>query len=278
MKKIDSHQHFWQYDPLKHSWMSDEMQAIKKDFLPNDLKPLLAGNDLDGCVAVQADQSEAETHFLNELAIQNAFIKGVVGWVDLRAENIRERLEFFSQFEKVKGFRHVVQDEPDPEFMLQGSFLHGIEQLSSFNFTYDILIFPNQLPAAISLTKKFPNQPFVLDHIAKPYIQKGLIDEWKRDVQKLSEAENTYCKVSGMVTEADWKKWTYDDFVPYLDVVMEAFGTHRIMYGSDWPVCLVSCGYTKMKSIVDEYFSQLSATEIAQIMGENAIKFYNLKD
>ncbi|MFY0607578.1 MAG: amidohydrolase family protein [Cyclobacteriaceae bacterium] len=273
---IDSHQHFWQYDRQKHSWMSDQMGAIKRDFLPDDLEEVLKANGLDGCVAVQADQSEEETHFLNNLADAYDFIKGTVGWVDLRASNVSERLDQLSHLKSVKGFRHVVQDEPDPEFMLQKSFLNGISKLETHGFTYDILIFPNQLPAAIELTRRFPNQKFVLDHIAKPLIEKGELGDWLDGIHELAKSENTTCKVSGMVTEANWKNWRYEDFLPYLETVFEAFGVERIMYGSDWPVCLVSCDYGKMKSILDRYIEDFSENERSAIMGGVAAKFYDL--
>ncbi len=278
MTTIDSHQHFWNYDAQKHSWMSDDMVTIKTDFTPEMLKKELDANNMDGCVAVQADQTEAETEFLVDLAAKNPFIKGVVGWVDLRNENISDRLAHFSNDKVIKGFRHVVQAEPDPDFMLGADFQRGIKALSNFGFTYDILIFPNQLPAAIKLASNFPNQAFVLDHIAKPYIKRGDIAGWEADLRALGALPNVYCKISGMVTEADWAGWKYDDFEPYLNVVLEAFTSNRIMYGSDWPVCLVSTEYRKMKAIVDRFISALSANEQAQIMGGNAIKFYGLNE
>ena len=278
MKKIDSHQHFWKYDTQKHSWMSDEMDAIKTDFLPKNSKNVLDNNGLEGCVSVQADQSEQETFFLNDLATANEFIKGVVGWIDLQSEDAEERLAVFSDLPKVKGFRHLVQDEPDPEFMLQEAFVRGISNLQKFGFTYDILIFPNQLPAAIELTRQFPEQKFVLDHIAKPPIGKGEMNGWMDGIKELSRSENTFCKISGMVTEANWKSWQYEDYLPYLDVVFEAFGTNRLMYGSDWPVCLLSCEYSEMKSIPDRYMAALSSDENNMVMGGNASKFYGFEE
>jgi L-fuconolactonase len=273
MQKIDSHQHFWKYDPVKHDWIDEDMKAIRKDFLPADLQPVLQHHQFDGCIAVQADQTEAETDFLIALQKENPFIKGIVGWVNLRAENVQERLAHYKQFTAVKGFRHVLQGEA-PEFMLRPDFLKGIAALKEFGFTYDILIFPKHLPAAITLVKQFPEQPFIIDHIAKPYIKAGLIGEWKQAVKIIAQYENVYCKISGMVTEADFKHWKKQDFTPYLDAVVEAFGTKRIVYGSDWPVCLVAASYTKMLSIVKDYFAAFSNTEQDDFFGNNAAAFY----
>ncbi|MBS1512598.1 MAG: amidohydrolase family protein [Bacteroidetes bacterium] len=273
--KIDSHQHFWQYHPERHSWINDEMAVIRKDFLPAQLQPVLQKNDIDGCVAVQADQTEMETDFLLQLQKETDFIKGVVGWVDLRAANIKERLAHYKTFPAVKGFRHVLQAEA-PEFMLQQNFLGGIAALKEFEFTYDILIFPHQLAAAVTLVHQFPQQRFVIDHIAKPYIKKGLIGEWKQAMRAIAQFPNVYCKISGMVTEADYKEWKPGDFTPYLDVVVEAFGTNRIMFGSDWPVCLAAATYTQMLKIVKDYFKSYSGAEQEKVFGQNAVDFYNL--
>ncbi|MGC4104260.1 amidohydrolase family protein [Ferruginibacter sp.] len=275
MARIDSHQHFWHYEPVQHAWIDEAMSVIRKDFLPADLQPILQQNNIDGCIAVQADQAEAETDFLLQLQNENDFIKGIVGWVDLRSGNIKERLEHYKQFSAVKGFRHVLQGEA-PEFMLQPAFLNGIAALKDFGFTYDILIFPHHLPAAIELVQQFPDQPFVIDHIAKPYIKAGLIDEWKKDMQQVAQYGNVYCKISGMVTEADYKLWKKADFTPYMDAVVEAFGTKRIMYGSDWPVCLVAASYSEMINIVQEYFDSFTTNEQEAIFGNNASAFYKL--
>ena len=232
---IDAHQHFWHYDLVQHSWINDEMSVIRKDFLPADLKPVLEENGVAGCVAVQADQTEAETNFLLKLSDENDFIKGVVGWVDLRSDNLQQRLEHYAQFKNIKGFRHILQGE-EPAFMLQASFLKGIGLLQRFNFTYDVLVFPKHLKAALQLVKQFPDQPFVIDHIAKPYIKGGIIDGWKEDIAAIAQYPNVHCKISGMVTEADMRNWKQADFTPYLDVITNSFGIDRIMYGSDWPV------------------------------------------
>jgi L-fuconolactonase len=275
MQRIDSHQHFWQYDPARHDWIDDNMWVIRKDFLPADLEPVLQQNNIGGCIAVQADQTETETDFLLSLQKDNDFIKGIVGWVDLRAENIEERLAHYKQFNAVKGFRHILQGE-DPSFMLQPNFIRGIAALKTFGFTYDILIFPQHLFAANELVDQFPEQKFVIDHIAKPYIKAGLIEDWAADIKKIAHYQNVYCKISGMVTEADYKGWKKEDFMPYLDVVVNAFGTKRIMYGSDWPVCLVAASYNEMVNIVKEYFASFTVAEQEDVFGNNAKAFYNL--
>ena len=273
---IDSHQHFWKYDPVKNSWIEDHMKVIRRDFLPLDLQPILKKNAIDGCIAVQADQSEAETEFLLSLAENNSFIKGVVGWVDLKAENIEERLAYFARFEKLKGVRHIVQAEPD-DYMLDEKFQRGISLLKQFDLTYDILVFPSQLPASIELVNKFPNQKFVVDHIAKPLIKEGKIENWKKNMESLAKSLNVMCKISGMVTEADWNSWKSKDFDPYLDVIFNAFGANRILFGSDWPVCLLAAEYQQQLEIVENYISHLPNEVQDKIMGGNAINFYSIK-
>ena len=275
--RIDSHQHFWKYDPIDYDWINDEMAVIRKDFFPGDLEPLLKQNGFDGCVAVQAHQSEQETEQLLNYADQYKFVKGVVGWVDLQADNIEARLAHYQQFEKLKGLRHVLQGEPQRDLMLQPRFKKGISLLSKFGFTYDILIFPDQLRFAKELVKEFSQQAFVIDHIAKPYIKDKKTDEWEVDMQAIAQHDNVYCKISGMVTEADWQTWKIDDFKPYLDIVVNSFGTSRVLFGSDWPVCLVAGSYEKVLEIVKNYFNPFSAQEQDLVFGENAVKFYNLK-
>lgn len=274
--KIDSHQHFWRFDPVRDSWINDEMKVIRKDFLPEDLGPILMENDIDGCVAVQADQSEEQNAFLLKLAAANSFIKGVVGWVDLRAGNIKDSLEFYHDFDKMKGFRHVLQGEEDRALMLKKEFKRGISLLEGYGYTYDILIYPDQLKYTAEFVNDFPHQRFVIDHIAKPNIKDKKLGEWEKNIKAVAQHLNVYCKVSGMVTEADWSNWKGEDFKPYLDVVFEAFGTKRVMYGSDWPVCEVAGGYQKMIGLVQDYTSVLSRNEQELFWGDNAINFYNL--
>lgn len=276
MQKIDAHQHFWKFDPVRDSWITDDMSAIQKDFMPQDILPLLQQHGFMGTVVVQSDQSEEENIFQVKNAAEHDFIKGVVGWVDLQAENVEDRLAHYAQFSKMKGFRHVLQGEKDRALMLKPAFKKGISLLSKYNFTYDILIFPDQLKYAAELVKGFPNQVFVIDHIAKPDIKNKRITGWKEDMQNIAEAENVYCKISGMVTEADLENWKKEDIKPYIDIVVEAFGTNRIMYGSDWPVCLLAASYDSVLDIVKEYFASFSKNEQDNFFGKNAFTFYNL--
>jgi L-fuconolactonase len=274
--KIDSHQHFWKYHPVKDAWISDGMKVIQRDFLPADLYPLLEKNNIDGCIAVQADQSEYETHFLLLLAKENDFIKGVVGWIDLRAANLEARLEHFFQFKKLKGFRHIVQGEPEVDFLLQEDFCKGIAKLAKYNFTYDLLIFPKHLPVAVEFVKRFPNQKFVIDHLAKPDFRQTDFTEWEKGMREIARYPNVMCKVSGLVTEADWNNWKEADFTYCLDVVTEVFGINRLMFGSDWPVSLLAASYGESCDIVEHYFSKFSNEEQDKLWGGNAIEFYHL--
>jgi len=276
MLKIDSHQHFWKYDPVRDAWINDDMAVIQRDFFPEDLEPVLKDNGIDGCIIVQSDQSEEENDFQLQNAKNHEFIKGVVGWVDLISADVESRLEYYSQFEKLKGFRHVLQGEAQRDFMLSPDFLKGISLLNKYNFTYDVLIFPDQLKFAAEMVAKFPEQKFVLDHIAKPFIKDKILIDWDSDIKALGKFDNVFCKMSGMVTEANWNKWVPADFDPYIDIVVNAFGTGRLMFGSDWPVCKVAATYEEVLAIVKNYFSGYSESEQAGIFGENAIKFYSL--
>jgi L-fuconolactonase len=274
--KIDAHQHFWQYNPEEFGWINEEMTVIKRDLLPEDLKPELDAAGYDGCVAVQAPQTEAETEFLLGLADQHDFIRGVVGWVNLQAADVEARLAHYSRHLKLVGLRHIAQAEPDDQFLLNPDFGRGIGLLKKYNLRYDILIYPRHLPVASQFAARFPDQPFVLDHLAKPFIKDHEMEPWATHLRGLARHENVYCKLSGMVTEADWLVWDWDDFTPYLDVALEAFGPGRLMIGSDWPVCKVAAGYGEAMQIVEEYIARLSPSEKAGILGENAVRFYGL--
>ena len=276
MGAIDAHQHFWKFDPVRDSWIDADMAVLQKDFLPNDLILHLQENNFEGSVVVQSAQSEEENLFQLDNAARHNFIKGVVGWVDLQATNVEERLTYYSSFNMMKGFRHELQGEQQRDLMLSPGFMNGISKLQQFGFTYDVLIFPDQLQYIPQLIALFPDQKFVIDHLAKPAIRDKNIQDWKKGIEALALYENVYCKISGMVTEADWQHWKQEDFIPYLDVVVNAFGKKRIMYGSDWPVCNVAGGYEKMFSIVKKYFSFFSEEEQQMFFGENAIRFYNL--
>jgi L-fuconolactonase len=273
--RIDSHQHFWHYSPDQYPWIQPDW-SIRRDFLPADLAPELKRCQIDGCVAVQARQTFEETRWLLELAEASPMIFGVVGWVDLCSPKVEEQLTEVAGHPKLVGVRHVVQDEPNVRFMLRDDFMRGIAKLRSFGLTYDILIFPQQLGAAIELVAAFPDQPFVLDHIAKPRIREGIISPWREHVRELASASNVMCKVSGMVTEADWQKWKPDDFRPYLDVVFQAFGPDRLMFGSDWPVALLAADYNRAFNLVGDYLGPRGKEAAAKVLGLNAADFYKL--
>jgi len=276
MGAIDAHQHFWKYDPVNYGWINEDMSVIKKDFLPNDLKPLLEKNGFDGCVLVQSEQTKEHTDFLLHLASENDFIKGVVGWIDLQAEDITEQLVKYQPFRKLKGFRHILQDEENRKLMLKPQFKRGIEALGVFNYTYDILVFRDQVSFISELVSSFPDVAFVLDHLGKPDIRKKEIGDWEKDIRAVAQFENLYCKVSGMVTENDWKNWKQDDFKPYIDILLDTFGIERLMFGSDWPVCLLAASYDETLAVVKEYFSSFSKDEQEMFFGGNAERFYNL--
>ncbi len=273
---IDSHQHFWRFDPLRDAWITEEMAAIRRDFLPEDLVPELNVAGVDATIAVQADQSEAETEFLLGLSEGNRRIAGVVGWVDLRSPEIERRLEYFSRFKKLRGVRHVAQAEPDDRFLARPEFVRGVECLKKFNLTYDILIYPRQLPAAIELVAKFPEQKFVIDHLAKPEIKAKKIEPWATQIREIAASPSVYCKLSGMVTEADWRNWKPEDFEPYLDVVFDAFGARRLMFGSDWPVCLVAASYAGVKTVIENYVDRSYSSAREKVFGANAREFYGV--
>jgi L-fuconolactonase len=276
MVRLDAHQHFWKYNASQYAWIDEGMGPLKRDFLPQDLKPLLEANRFDGCIAVQACQEFEETRWLLELAEQDDFIKGVVGWVDLCSGELKAQLDRLTQRKKLVGVRHIVQAEPDDEFMLRADFREGLSQLGVHNLTYDLLLYPRHLPVAVKLVNQFPDQPFVLDHIAKPGIAAGVLTPWDRDVRELAKFDNVWCKVSGMVTEAQWKGWRVADFRPYLDVVFDAFGPDRLMIGSDWPVCTLSADYAATMGIVNEYLCQFPEESREKVLGENCAGFYRI--
>lgn len=275
--KIDSHQHFWNYSVEEYGWIDDKMESLKRDFLPSHLAPLVESTGFDGTIAVQARQSVQETEWLLGLAEKNDLIKGVVGWVPLCSSSVNEYLNRFSKSDKFVGVRHVLQDEPDDRFMLRSDFINGMKCLGKYDLAYDLLIFPKHLEAAVELVSLFPDQHFILDHIAKPNIKSGVLGEWKNGLEHLAHMPNVWCKLSGMVTEADWYNWKNADLKPYLDVVFKAFGADRLMIGSDWPVCTVAADYQKVMDVVFDYISKLSDAEKAAILGGNAISAYKIK-
>ncbi len=275
---IDAHQHFWRYDAQRDTWITSEMSALRRDYLPSDLQLEALASGVDATVAVQASQSEQETLFLLDLAERNRNVAGVVGWVDLCDRHVAERLQYFSQFRKVRGFRHIVQSEPDDRFLLRDDFCRGINLLREFNFTYDILIYPKHLEAAIELVDRFPEQRFVIDHLAKPPIRTGQLQPWADQMARIAGHGNTWCKLSGLVTEAEWRRWSSEQFRPYIEVVLRAFGPERLMFGSDWPVCLLSATYAQALQVVRDAIAVLPTKQQEQILGLNAIAFYGLRD
>lgn len=274
--RIDAHQHFWNYDVVRDAWMTDEMGVIKKDFRPSDLKPILDRNQIEGTVLVQVQQDNQENQWLLNIARSHSFVKGVVGWIDFTAPNLKEQLETFSGEDLLKGFRHIVQSEKDPDFLNRPHFLEGVKALSGYGFTYDMLIYHHQLPMAARFAKELDGQPLVLDHIAKPDIRGGEWKTWSEGIKMLAQFPHVFCKISGMVTEANWLGWKAENFKIYLDVVTEAFGPSRMMYGSDWPVCELAGGYDAQYNIVSNYFNSFSADEKTCLFGLNASRFYKL--
>jgi L-fuconolactonase len=273
--RLDSHQHFWRHDAAQYPWIPTG-SPLHRDWLPADLATLQRPLGFDGSIAVQARQSLAESDWLLGLADADDRVKGVVGWVDLRSETVAEDLAQLARHPKFVGVRHVVQDEPDDEFLVRPEFVRGIDQLRQSDLTYDLLIFPKQLLAAIELVKRFPEQPFVLDHIAKPAIKDGALEPWTRLIRELAALPNCSCKVSGMVTEADHSNWKPADFRPYLDVVFEAFGEDRLMFGSDWPVCLFAASYERTHRLAADYVAGFSAEAQTKFFGKNCARFYGI--
>lgn len=274
--RIDSHQHFWIYSPEEYDWIDESMAAIRRDFLPEHLKPQLERCGFQGSVAVQARQSLEETRWLLQLAEQSPFIFGVVGWVDLQSSDVRSQLKDFCRHPKFVGVRHIVQAEPDDRFLLRPEYLRGIEALEEFDLAYDILIYTRHLPVAAEFVERFPRQRFVLDHMAKPPIKRTEIHEWAQGMRRLSTFPNVFCKLSGLVTEADWGHWTPDQITPYLDVAFETFGADRLMIGSDWPVCLVAASYPQATDLVKNYIQEKAPSRIEDLLGGNAARFWRL--
>jgi L-fuconolactonase len=274
--RIDAHQHFWKFDPVRDSWITDDMQVIQRDFLPDDLFKEINTQKIEGTIAVQAAESETETRFLLELAEENEFIKGVVGWIDLKHEMIDIQLQEWKKFSKLKGFRNITQGKPDDQYFKNKDFQKGIRQLTANQFTYDVLVYHDQLPAAIQFTERFPDQAFILDHLGKPAITAGEIKKWKENIRVLSQHPRTFCKLSGLITEADWKKWRYEDLSPYLEIVGEYFGVDRICFGSDWPVCLLAGSYGEVTGILTRFLQQVNQSDHEKVWGTNAANFYQL--
>lgn len=276
--RIDAHQHFWQYDPDRHRWINDEMSAIRRDFFPGDLATILKTLQIDGTIAVQADETVVETTFLLDLAAKNDFIKAVVGWTDLHSLELEKTLYNFKGIEKLAGFRCVMQGAPDEKYLRNDLFANNLKKLAEHGYTYDLLVYHNQLPALISMTEKLPDNQMILDHVGKPDIRNNQFQTWKEQIKILAKHPGIYCKLSGMVTEADYSKWTYDDLLPYLETSAEYFGIDRICFGSDWPVCLVAGSYNKVYEVIEKFVHQLSKSDQEKIFGLNTLQFYKIKD
>jgi L-fucono-1,5-lactonase len=275
--RIDAHQHFWRYDPAAYGWIDEAMTALRRDCLPDEAEREMAGAGFHACVAVQARQSLEETRWLLALADRHPSIAGVVGWVDLRAEDAREQLALFAGREKLVGIRHIVQSEPDDRFMLRQEFCRGLALLQEFGLAYDILVYSRHLAVVAEVVKRFPGQRFVLDHLGKPDIRHGERQGWERDLRALASCPNVWAKLSGLVTEADWTAWSPRDIRPYLDVAFDCFGADRLMIGSDWPVCTVAAGYERTMAVIGDYLAQTPSPERDAVLGGNAQRFWNLK-
>lgn len=275
--RIDAHQHFWRYSPAEYGWIGDELAALRRDFLPQDLAPLLERHGFDGCIAVQARQSLEESRWLLELCDAHPWILGVVGWVDLRSPALADELDLFADHPRFVGVRHIAQDEPDDEFLLRADFCRGVALLEPYDLAYDVLVYPRQLRAAIGLVERFPQQTFVLDHLAKPPVREGATEPWATQLRELAALPNVSCKLSGLVTEADWVRWTPRALARYLDVALEAFGVERVMFGSDWPVCLVASSWARWLETIEAWLGLLSPDERAAVLGGNAARIYRLE-
>ena len=275
--RIDAHQHFWRYTEIEFGWIDDAMASIRRDFLPADLAPLLNETGIDATVAVQARQSMEETEWLLQLADAYPQIAGVVGWVPLIDPKVEKVLEALSANTKLKGVRHVLQAEPS-EYMAREDFNTGVALLRPYSLTYDLLILQHQLPAAIKFVDRLPNQPMVLDHLAKPLIASHEIEPWRAQILELARRPHISCKLSGMVTEANFHNWTIEDLQPYVETALEAFGPDRLLFGSDWPVCTVASSYKRWLDVVKQCTAGLSSDEQDKILGENAQKFYGLEE
>lgn len=274
--RIDAHQHFWQYQRGDYGWIDDSMAELRRDFLPEHLQHEMARAGFDACVAVQARQTLEETRWLLALADAHPFIAGVVGWVDLQAPDARAQIEQYAVHPKLVGVRHIVQGEADDRFLLNPAFARGLALLGEFGLAYDLLIYRRHLPVAAELAGRFATQRFVLDHLAKPDVRHGEIRAWQTDVRALAACPNVWCKLSGLVTEADWAAWTPGQLRPYLDIAFECFGPDRLMIGSDWPVCTVAADYTRTMAVVVEYLADRPARERDAVLGGNAQRFWSL--
>lgn len=274
--RIDAHQHYWNYDPIRHDWIDESMKVIRKDFLPTDLSIEMKKNSIDGTIAVQVDENDEENYFLLKLTEENEFIKGIVGWMDLKSQTAEEQMQHWKQYQKIKGFRCIMQGKSDELYLKNDLFISQVKKLASYEFTYDLLVYHDQLPSLIRFVEKLPDNKIILDHLGKPDIKNREIKTWKENIKILAQHPGIYCKLSGLVTEANHNNWKYDDLMPYLEIASEAFGVDRICFGSDWPVCHVAGSYTEVVGVIEQFSSQLNKEEKEKLFGTNTMKFYNL--
>ena len=274
--RIDAHQHYWNYDPIRHDWINESMKVIRKDFLPTDLSIEMKKNGIDGTIAVQVDETDEENYFLLKLAEENEFMKGIVGWMDLKTATAEEQMQHWKKYSKIKGFRCIMQGKPDELYLKNDLFISQVKKLASYEFTYDLLVYHDQLPSLIRFVEKLPDNKMILDHLGKPDIKNREIKTWKENIKILGQHPGIFCKLSGLVTEANHNNWNYDDLMPYLEIASEAFGIERICFGSDWPVCLVAGSYTEVVGVIEQFSSQLNKDEKEKLFGANTMKFYNL--
>jgi len=274
--RIDAHQHFWQYNPSTQGWINDEMSILRRDFSPKELQKEIESLGFEGTIAVQAEETLEENYYLNKLADENSFIKGIVGWMDLQENNAEQTMHDLKSIQKLVGFRTITQGAQDEKYLSNRKYIDNVRLLSAYNYTYDLLVHHSQLKSLIRFTDQLIDNKFILDHLGKPDIRNKEIKQWKSDIKSLAENPNIYCKLSGMTTEADYQKWSYDDLYPYMEIIAEYFGLDRICFGSDWPVCLVAGTYNTTYSVVEKFCQQVSQTEREKLFGLNTKEFYKL--
>jgi L-fuconolactonase len=275
---VDSHQHFWQVGRFDYPWMTPDVDGLCHDYLPETLEPVLRSNNVGQTILVQASNSVEETRWLLQLADENPFIAGVVGWVDLRSDNLVSQLDEFANHPKFKGVRHLVESEPADNWLAQPRVIHGLRELASCNLSYDLLVHTRHLRYAKTAIDECPDLRFVIDHLAKPPIARAEFAGWSRELKRVSTARNVWCKLSGLVTEASWTDWRVEDFIPYVDKALEYFGPQRMMFGSDWPVCLLAASYEQVLEVFQTLLADLSDEERDLIFSRNASQFYRIED
>lgn len=277
ISRIDAHHHFWKFDAAEYPWIRPSDQLLRKDFLPDDFEPELKGAGITGTIAVQARQSLEETRWLLELADRHDFIQGVVGWAPLTEVSVGATLERLAAHPKLRAIRHVLHDEADERYILREDFNRGVAELKRFDLAYDILIFERHLPQTIEFVDRHPNQIFIVDHLAKPRVRDGLVSPWRENMRELARRPHVYCKISGLATEADHSRWSETQFTPYMDWILSSFGPERVLFGSDWPVCLLAIGYCQWAEMVARFVGRLPDGEQQRIWSATAREAYKLR-